>query len=152
MCTRATHHFARALRRESADAERLLWFHLRDRQLAGVGFQRQQPVGPFIAGFLAADPGLIVEVDSAGHGRRGDTARQAFLSRRGFHVLQVGSHDVLVRTEQVLELIHAALASRCRCHRPVPRASTTGSGPQPPPRASCAPCRPRLLLFGRPDG
>lgn len=155
MCTRATHHFARALRRESADAERLLWFHLREHRLAGVGFQRQQPIGPFIADFLAVDAGLVIEVDSAGHGPRGDGARRAFLSRRGFHVLHAGSHDVLVRTEQVLERIHTALASPCRCRRLAPRAWAAGSDPEPALRASCGPCRPcrpRLLLFRRPVG
>jgi very-short-patch-repair endonuclease len=33
------------------DAERKLWFALRDRRLASIKFRRQAPMGPFIADF-----------------------------------------------------------------------------------------------------
>lgn len=112
MCTRATHHFARALRRQSTDAERLLWFHLRDRRLSGAKFRRQHPVGPFIADFLGFETALIVELAGAPHGDSADAARTAFLTRRGFRVLRFWNHDVLVRTEHVLAVIHREVTRR----------------------------------------
>lgn len=45
---------ARSLRKNMTDAERILWCHLRDRQLAGHKFRRQKPIGPFIADFVCA--------------------------------------------------------------------------------------------------
>jgi very-short-patch-repair endonuclease len=43
---------ARQLRRDQTDAEQRLWARLRDRQLCGVKFRRQHPVGPFVADFV----------------------------------------------------------------------------------------------------
>src|SRR5262245_35627394 len=39
---------ARALRSQMTDAERKLWFALRDRRSANFKFRRQVPLGPFI--------------------------------------------------------------------------------------------------------
>lgn len=118
MCTPATLHFARALRRDATDAERLLWYHLRDRRLAGVEFGRQHPVGPFVADFLSLEAGIIVEGDGSRHAASTEAGRTTFLERRGFRVLRFWNHDVLVRTETVLAVIHAAV---------------TSSGPHPDP-------------------
>jgi len=54
---------ARALRRNLTDAERLLWRHLRSRQLAGAKFRRQFPVGSFVADFVCLEARLIIELD-----------------------------------------------------------------------------------------
>lgn len=104
--------FARHLRRDTTDAERLLWFHLRNRRLGDLKFRRQCPIGPFVADFLCADAGLIVEVDGSQHGEDADASRTHFLERRGYRVLRVWNHDVLVRTASVLESILAALDER----------------------------------------
>ncbi|WP_159681298.1 DUF559 domain-containing protein [Luteimonas sp. 9C] len=108
-CTSAQLQFARHLRRESTDAERLLWFHLRDRRL-GAKFRRQQPVGPFIVDFLSVEAAVIVEVDSSQHQEAVDADRTRFLERRSYRVLRFWNHDVLVRTESVLEVILARVA------------------------------------------
>jgi len=39
---------AKALRKRSTDVERLLWRYLRDRQMEGLKFRRQQPIGRYI--------------------------------------------------------------------------------------------------------
>src|SRR4051794_41907586 len=54
---------ARSLRRRMTDAERKLWFALRDRRLAGFKFRRQVPVGPFYADFVCFDARLVIEAD-----------------------------------------------------------------------------------------
>jgi very-short-patch-repair endonuclease len=58
---------ARALRRESTDAERMLWRHLRARQLAGFKFRRQEVIGPYIVDFVCFDARLIIEIDGGQH-------------------------------------------------------------------------------------
>ncbi|MGB7573575.1 MAG: DUF559 domain-containing protein, partial [Thermodesulfobacteriota bacterium] len=39
---------ARRLRKHSTDTERHLWRHLRDKQIEGFKFRRQQPVGTYV--------------------------------------------------------------------------------------------------------
>lgn len=102
--------FARSLRQQMTDAERLLWYHLRNRQLMGAKFRRQHPLGPFVVDFVSLEARLIVEVDGSQHAAGVDAARTRFLERRGFRMQRFWNHDVLVRTEQVLEAIHAAIA------------------------------------------
>ena len=67
---------ARRLRREMTDAERLLWRHLRRKQL-GYGFRRQMPFGRYIVDFVCFDRRLIIEVDGEHHADQVayDTAR-----------------------------------------------------------------------------
>jgi very-short-patch-repair endonuclease len=40
-----TNPYARRLRREATDAERRLWYHLRNRQLGGFKFRQQETIG-----------------------------------------------------------------------------------------------------------
>jgi very-short-patch-repair endonuclease len=56
---------ARRLRRDQTDAERRLWFELRDRRLAGWKFKRQVPVDCFVVDFLCTERKLIIELDGA---------------------------------------------------------------------------------------
>jgi adenine-specific DNA-methyltransferase len=57
---------ARELRQQQTDAERKLWASLANRQLDGVKFRRQQPIGPHIVDFVSFDRRIVIEVDG-GH-------------------------------------------------------------------------------------
>ena len=43
--------FARRLRNGMTDAEQRLWFRVRRKQIGGVQFYRQKPIGAFIVDF-----------------------------------------------------------------------------------------------------
>jgi Protein of unknown function (DUF559) len=58
---------ARALRTRMTDAERKLWFALRDRRFAGFKFRRQVPIDRFIADFICFEAPLVIEVDGGQH-------------------------------------------------------------------------------------
>ena len=58
---------AKNLRANSTDAERLLWKHLRSRQLESTKFRRQQPIGGYIVDFVSFEDKLIVELDGSQH-------------------------------------------------------------------------------------
>ena len=58
---------ARELRSRMTDAERKLWFALKDRRFAAFKFRRQVPVGRYIADFLCFESRLVVEVDGGQH-------------------------------------------------------------------------------------
>jgi very-short-patch-repair endonuclease len=51
------------LRRESTDAERALWCHLRNRALLGLKFRRQHSIPPFFLDFACPEIGLAIELD-----------------------------------------------------------------------------------------
>ena len=56
---------ARELRKNMTDSERVLWSRLRGKQLLGVQFYRQKPIGEFIVDFYAPKTKLVVEVDGS---------------------------------------------------------------------------------------
>lgn len=101
---------ARNLRRNATDAETRLWYHLRNRQLLGCKFRRQQRVGRSVADFLCEEARLIVELDGGQHATSAsDPARTAALEAAGYHVLRFWNHDVLGNTDGVLEEIAKTL-------------------------------------------
>ena len=102
---------ARKLRKHPTDAERLLWRHLRLRQLGGYKFRRQQPLGPYIIDFVCLEQRLCVEVDGGQHAEQaeGDAQRTAWLEAEGFRVLRFWNTEVLQETVAVKEVIRAAL-------------------------------------------
>jgi len=53
---------SRPLRNNPTDVERLLWQHLRKRQMLGLKFRRQQPVDNYIVDFICLENKLIIEV------------------------------------------------------------------------------------------
>ena len=98
--------FARRLRKNQTDAEKLLWKILRNRQLLGLKFRRQHPVGPYILDFYCHDCKLCIELDGGQHytseGQQEDKDRTMFLATRGIHTLRFSNLDVLQNIEGVL--------------------------------------------------
>ena len=101
-------HAAR-LRRDMTDAERKLWFAVRDRRLGGLKFRRQVTLGPFIVDFLCVEARLIVELDGGQHGEEVDGRRTAYLEAQGYRVMRFWNNDVIESFEGVLEAILRAL-------------------------------------------
>jgi len=105
--------FAREMRHAPTDAEGRLWYFLRNRRMAGHKFRRQHSIGPYIVDFVCVDARLAIEIDGGQHGESeaigSDQARDSFLRERGLEVLRFWNHEVLGRTEAVLEKIWLAL-------------------------------------------
>jgi very-short-patch-repair endonuclease len=101
---------ARKLRVDLTNAERRLWYRLRDRRFAGWKFRRQVPIGPWVVDFLCKETGVVIEVDGDQHCEsRRDKRRDADLTRRGYRVLRFWNSDVLQNPEGVLTVILSAL-------------------------------------------
>ena len=120
--TRRQVNLPRELRRGQTDAEKALWARLENRQLDGVKFRRQQPLGPYIVDFVSLERRIIVEVDGGqnnepspfssegeGGGRKRDEERTAWLEKRGYQVLRFWNNEVLMNMEAVLERIMEAI-------------------------------------------
>jgi adenine-specific DNA-methyltransferase len=115
---------ARALRANSTDAERRLWYYLRNRRLSGYRFRRQVPIGRFVADFVCIRARLIVEIDGGRHAESviEDLERTLYLARGGFRVIRFWNDETLQRTEAVLESILEALIQACPHPDPLPQA------------------------------
>ncbi len=101
---------ARALRSRMTDAERKLWFALRDRRFARCKFRRQVPIGPFIADFICYQVRLVVELDRGQHAESlSDKRRDRWFSANNFQVMRFWNNDVLKNLEGVLTVIADAL-------------------------------------------
>ena len=115
---------ARTLRHNSTDAERRLWYYLRNRQLDGYRFRRQVPLGRYIVDFACIESKLIVELDGGQHAEQmaEDAERTNYLARGGLRVVRFWNDDVLLRTESVLEQILVALREASPHPSPLPQA------------------------------
>jgi very-short-patch-repair endonuclease len=98
---------ARRLRRDQTDAERALWFRLRDRRLAGLKFRRQRPIASYVADFCCESARLIVELDGGQHAtsQEEDAKRTAALEAQDYLVLRFWNDDVLKNADGVVESI-----------------------------------------------
>ena len=107
---------ARALRKNSTDAERLLWAALRGHRLNGASFRRQAPIENFVADFVCHAPMLVIELDGGQHfsdqAEQKDAARSSAIEAKGFQVLRFSNHDVMTNRDGVLETIASAVAER----------------------------------------
>jgi very-short-patch-repair endonuclease len=99
--------YARKLRKNLSDAERVLWQILRNRQLAGWKFRRQHPIGPFIVDFVCIEKKLVVEVDGGQHATslQEDTKRTRYLENKGYRVVRFWNNDVLRESDSVLNFV-----------------------------------------------
>ena len=94
------------LRKRSTDAEKLLWKYLRTKQIVGLKFRRQEPIGNYIVDFVCYEKAVIVEADGGQHVEsERDADRDEWLYSQGFTVLRFWNHDVLANIEGVLEVI-----------------------------------------------
>src|SRR5579863_3200701 len=99
---------ARTMRRMPTDAERKLWYALRDRRMQHLKFRRQAPIGPYVVDFLCIEHRLIVEADGERHAESArDAARDAWLARNGYKILRFWNRDILTAQENVLATIAA---------------------------------------------
>jgi very-short-patch-repair endonuclease len=98
---------AKRLRKKSTPAEKHLWQVLKGRQLAGLKFRRQHPVGRFILDFYCADYKLVIEVDGEIHKSQVeyDAARTAQLETHGYKVLRFSNEFAIYHTEELLAAV-----------------------------------------------
>src|SRR5262249_53907572 len=126
---------ARDLRRAMTEAEKKLWWQLRQLPLANSHFRRQAAIGPYFADFASHKCRVVIEVDGGGHGEARQAAfdrkRSAYLKSRGYRVLRFWNNEVLQEIEGVMTLIYDAVHQQEAPpppHPPPPRASPAGGG------------------------
>ena len=102
--------YARTMRKDATSGESLLWQCLRNRQVAGVKFRRQVPLGGYIVDFISFDARLIIEVDGGQHAdSRSDAVRDGYFRGQGFRVLRFWNDEVEREIDLVLVKIGEVL-------------------------------------------
>jgi very-short-patch-repair endonuclease len=113
---------ARSLRANLTDAEQRLWARLRRKQILGVQFYRQKPIGNYIADFYAAAAQLVVEVDGSQHfdlaQAEHDRRRAAYLEELGLRVVRYTDRQVLLELDSVAEEIFRAVKEKIPLNPP----------------------------------
>jgi len=135
--------FARRMRTQPTDAERLLWQRLRhDFALIGSHFRRQALVGPFIVDFASRKAKLVIELDGGQHDwqQESDALRTRRIEAAGYRVLRFWNNDVLGNLEGVLSEIQRALPPTPDLESELRSPRTPQGGGEPRQRA---PRRPR---------
>lgn len=100
--------YARENRKNSTEAERVLWEYLRNNSL-NTKVLRQHIIGDYIVDFLLPYYNLVIEVDGGYHAERtqqdDDNIRSEYLNSKGLYVIRFRNEQVLMDIDNVLERI-----------------------------------------------
>lgn len=101
---------ARRMRQNLTPPELYLWVRLRGRQLMGLKFRRQHPLGPYFADFYCHELGLVIEVDGLVHKarREHDAARDRWMREHGLTVVRLSASLVMSDIGAAVDLIAGA--------------------------------------------
>ena len=107
---RKMHDLAAQLRKDHTPSEDILWRALRNRQLDGRKFRRQNPIGAFVLDLYCSEEWLAVEVDGKIHEsqREADQLRQEIIEALGIRFVRVTAEQVEQNLPDVLKTIRAA--------------------------------------------
>jgi very-short-patch-repair endonuclease len=99
------------MRHSPTSNESKLWALLRDRNLAGLKFRRQVPIGPYVVDFLSFRHRLVIEADGPFHltNTDHDQRRDAWLRAQGFRVLRFPNEMIACDSRGVLAQIRQAV-------------------------------------------
>ncbi|WHN65585.1 endonuclease domain-containing protein [Cysteiniphilum sp. QT6929] len=105
--------FQKQLKTNQTNAEQTLWYYLRNRHLGNYKFRRQVIIDSYIVDFVCFEKKLIVECDGGQHNdmekKALDEVRTQNLVGKGYRILRFWNHDILEKTEDVLNNIYKEL-------------------------------------------
>jgi very-short-patch-repair endonuclease len=99
------------LRESQTDAERRLWYRLRNRNFENHKFRRQHILRGYIVDFVCLEKKLVIELDGGQHAERTeyDSARTLKLEADGFQVMRFWNNEIFNNLDGILETIYKAL-------------------------------------------
>jgi very-short-patch-repair endonuclease len=109
--------FARRLRDNLTECEKILWTRLSRFKHLGYHFRRQVALGPYVVDFLCVQVKVVVEADGAQHADPAnvthDEARDNWLRSHGYLVLRYANSDIRRSLDAVCDGIFENLRRRC---------------------------------------
>jgi very-short-patch-repair endonuclease len=98
------------LRRDTTEAEKKLWQHLRQPPFEEHHFRRQATIGPYFADFASHRLRIVIEIDGGQHSLgTSDETRTRYLEATGYRVLRFWNNEVLENTPGVLSALDTAI-------------------------------------------
>lgn len=101
------YEFAKDLRQNSTEAEKLLWEKIRNKKLSGLKFRRQHPLDNYIADFYCHEKKLAIELDGEIHNneetRAMDENRTFMLNELNITVMRFGNEEVINDVRAVIK-------------------------------------------------
>jgi 5-methyltetrahydrofolate--homocysteine methyltransferase len=101
------------MRKQPTEAESILWKEIRSRKLGGYRFQRQYPIGRYIADFYCSNANLAVEIDGLIHAefdqKEYDNIRENEIGSRGIRIIRFQNEQILNNMKDVLERLQSML-------------------------------------------
>ena len=108
--------FAKQMRSNMTNEEKILWNILRAKRFYGYKFKRQVLIGNYIADFVCYGAKIIVEIDGGGHNTydkiNADNIRTQYLEGLGFKVIRFWNNEIQSNIDGVCELLLKELKSR----------------------------------------
>ena len=109
--------FAQKNKQIPTDAEKVLWEHLRAKQLS-VKFNRQHIIGDYIVDFVCIEKKIVIEVDGGYHSEYEqidkDENRTQRLNDWGFSVIRFKNEEILGDISNVLNKIKSRLNEKSK--------------------------------------
>jgi very-short-patch-repair endonuclease len=118
------------------NAERKLWWYLRQLSVQGTHFRRQATIGRYFADFACHERRIVIEIDGGGHGHADqiviDETRTTYLQSQGYRVLRFWNNEVFENIDGVMAVIMETLRRDSETPHPSdpspPRATRAGGG------------------------
>ena len=111
--SRVTKDRAKTLRRAMSLPEVLLWKAIKGRQVDGLHFRKQHPVGPYVLDFYCDAARLAIEVDGSSHsfGDRPerDERRDSWIAAQGIATLRLSAALILRDVDDAARAIRGFL-------------------------------------------
>jgi very-short-patch-repair endonuclease len=109
-------NLCRKLHKRQTKAEEFLWTHLRGKNLNGLKFRRQHPLGRYIADFYCREARLVIELEGSIHNQKDqkeyDKIRQEILQKRDLRVLRIKNKEIEQNIEKVVQRIVSLTSPR----------------------------------------
>ena len=101
--------YSKKLRKNMTDAENILWYYLKNKQLGNFKFRRQEAIDNYIVDFVCYEKKLIIELDGGHHNQEiqteNDKLRENHLQNQGFKILRFWNNEIFNNIESVLNVI-----------------------------------------------
>ncbi|HVT01337.1 MAG TPA: endonuclease domain-containing protein [Patescibacteria group bacterium] len=105
---------SKKLRLNQTNEEKILWEKLRNRQMFGLKFRRQQSIGEYIVDFVAYENKIIIELDGNRHNdamvKLKDKKRTKWLENQGFRVLRFWNNELYTNLEGISYAIYKLIS------------------------------------------
>src|SRR3989344_7858595 len=97
------------LRNDLTEAERLLWYRLKNKQIFGYKFRRQYGIEKYVADFYCPKAKLVIEIDGDSHIEEAaiqyDKERKKYIESLGLKVIRFTNVEVYKNLDAVIEII-----------------------------------------------